>query len=101
MSSNSDFITSFLNVKSDDIEEYDIKHINDNVFVDIKLKRKKCSCELCGGKLIGHGTFNKTINHASLREHKCQIRYKANRYICKMLNANLFTNNLFKLIKIN
>ena len=37
MSSNSDFITSFLNVKSDDIEEYDIKHINDNVFVDIKL----------------------------------------------------------------
>ena len=47
MSSNRDFITSFLNVKSDDIEEYDIKHINDNVFVDIKLKRKKCSCELC------------------------------------------------------
>lgn len=40
MSSNSDFITSFLNVKSDDIEEYDIKHINDNVFVDVKLKRR-------------------------------------------------------------
>ena len=95
MSSNSDFITSFLNVKSDDIEEYDIKHINDNVFVDIKLKRKKCSCELCGGKLIGHGTFNKTINHASLREHKCQIRYKANRYICKECGKTTMEDNPF------
>ena len=71
MSPNSDFITSFLNVKSDDIDEYNIKCIDDVCYVDIKLKRKKCSCEVCGGKLIGHGTFNKVINHASLREHKC------------------------------
>ena len=75
MSPNSDFITSFLNVKSDDIDVYNIKCIDDVCYVDIKLKRKKCSCEICGGKLIGHGTFNKTINHANLREHKCQIWY--------------------------
>ena len=66
MSPNSDFITSFLNAKSDDIDEYNIKCIDDVFCVDIKIKRMKCSCEICGGKFIGHGTFNKTINHASL-----------------------------------
>lgn len=64
MSSNSVFITSFINVKSNDIDNA--------YYVETKLKRKKCSCEICGGKLIGHGTFNKIINHASLGEHKCQ-----------------------------
>ena len=58
---------------SNDINAYDIKCIGDTCYVDIKLKRKKFSWEICGGKLIGHGTFNKTINHASLRKHKCQI----------------------------
>ena len=60
------FITSFLNVKSDNIDEYDIKCISDICYVDIKIKRMKCSCEICGGKFIGHGTFNKSINNASL-----------------------------------
>ena len=63
MSPKSDFIISFLNVKSDYIDEYNIKCIDDVCYVDIKLKRRS---ELCGGKLIGHGTFNKTINHANL-----------------------------------
>ena len=53
-----------MNVKSNDIDNA--------YYVEAKLKRKKCSCEICGGKLIGHGTFNKTINHTSLREHKYQ-----------------------------
>lgn len=66
MSLKSDFIISFLNVKSDDIDEYNIKCIDDVCYFVIKLKRMKCSCEICGGKFIGHGTFNKTINHASL-----------------------------------
>lgn len=64
MCPNSVFITSFINVKSNDIDNA--------YYVETKLKRKKCSCEICGGKLIDHGAFNKTINHASLREHKYQ-----------------------------
>ena len=40
MSPKSDFITSFLNVKSDYIDEYNIKCIDDVCYVDIKLKRR-------------------------------------------------------------
>lgn len=65
MSSNSDFITKFLNVKP--------YNIDDVCYVDVKLKRKKCNCEVCCGKLIGHGTFNKTINHTNLREQTIPI----------------------------
>lgn len=48
MSPKSDFIISFLNVKSDYIDEYNIKCIDDVFYVDIKLKRKKCSCDIWG-----------------------------------------------------
>ncbi|MCI6696867.1 MAG: hypothetical protein PUD31_04430 [Solobacterium sp.] len=48
MSPKSDFIISFLNVKSDYIDEYNIKCIDDVCYVDIKLKRKKCSCDIWG-----------------------------------------------------
>ena len=61
---NSVFITSFMNVKSNDIDNA--------YYVETKLKRKKCPCETCGIKLIDHGAFNKIINHTSLREHKYQ-----------------------------
>ena len=40
MSPKSDFIISFLNVKSDYIDEYNIKCIDDVCYVDIKLKRR-------------------------------------------------------------
>lgn len=95
MCSNSDFITSFLNIKLSDVDKYNIKCIDDICYIDIKLKRKKCICEICKGKLIGHGTLNKTINHANLREYKCQIRYKANRYICKKCGKTTMEDNPF------
>lgn len=61
---NSVFITSFINFKSNDVDNA--------YYIETKLKRKKCSCEIYGGKLIDHGAFNKIINHTSLREHKYQ-----------------------------
>ena len=64
MCSNSVFITSFINAKSNDIDN--------PYYFETKLKRKKCSCEIRGGKFINHGAFNKTISHAGLRKHKCQ-----------------------------
>lgn len=71
MSPNSDFIASFLNVKPNNIDVFN--NIDDVCYVDIKLKRKKCNCKVCCGKLIGHGTFNKTINHTNLREQTIPI----------------------------
>lgn len=42
---NRNFVISFLNGKSDDIDDFH--------YVDIILNRKKSSCKICGGEFIG------------------------------------------------
>ena len=47
---NSVFITSFINFKSNEIDNA--------YYVETKLKRKKCSCEICGVSTKDFPTIN-------------------------------------------
>ena len=59
------------------------------------LKRKKQICPYCHGKTIGHGHKKKIIKHPVLTEHKCNIEYYANRYLCKECTRTFLEDNPF------
>ena len=80
---NKNFITTFLNVTSEDIKKYDIYTSSEITYYDITLVRKPLRCPYCNQMMIGHGTKLRTINHPKIRGSKDVILYHANRYICK------------------
>ena len=59
------------------------------------LKRKKQICPYCHGETIGHGHKKKIIKHPVLTEHKCNIEYYANRYLCKECTRTFLEDNPF------
>jgi len=101
MISNSDFITSMLNIDESCVEFFNVKTINEEVFFEITLKRKTVACPACGFAMIGHGHMTKKIKHPALREYKGTIIYHANRYICKRCQKTTFEDNPFSLEQQN
>lgn len=89
---NINFTTLMLNVSSSDIKKSDITCVDGTVYYDITLVRKPMTCPYCKGKMIGHGQKLKLIKHPVIREHNCMIRYRANRYICKVCGKTTLEN---------
>ena len=92
---NFDFITTLLNVSEQDIECCDVSKIDNVIHYTITLKRERLSCPYCGDIAIGHGHKKKIINSPALREYKCVIDYKANRYLCKSCSKTFLEENRF------
>ena len=88
---NTDFITTFLNIRDSDLEYSFVSTENGKTYYNAQLKRKLFSCPYCRCETIGYGHRMKTIYHPVLRDTNGYIRYNANRYLCKGC-GNLKTN---------
>lgn len=88
---NTDFITTFLNIRDSDLEYFFVSTENGKTYYNVQLKRKFFSCPYCRCETIGYGHRMKTIYHPVLRDTNGYIKYNANRYLCKGC-GNLKTN---------
>ena len=88
---NTDFITTFLNIRDSDLEYFFVSTENGKTYYNVQLKRKLFSCPYCRCETIGYGHRTKTIYHPVLRDTNGYIKYNANRYLCKGCD-NLKTN---------
>ena len=80
---NTDFITTFLNIRDSDLEYFFVSTENGKTYYNVQLKRKLFSCPYCRCETIGYGHRMKTIYHPVLRDTNGYIKYNANRYLCK------------------
>lgn len=80
---NADFITTLLNIREGDIENFFVSFQDGQTFYNVTLKRKNLPCPYCHSEMIGYGHRIKTINHPILRDIDGYIKYNANRYRCK------------------
>ncbi len=96
---NKDFITTFLNVTSEDIKKCEIYTSGDITYYNISLVRKPLLCPYCNQMMIGHGTKLRTINHPKIRGSKGIILYHANRYICKSCGKTALEQSPFSFEK--
>ena len=88
---NTEFITTFLNIRDSDLESFFVSTENGKTYYNVQLKRKLFSCPYCRCETIGYGHRMKTIYHPVLRDTNGYIKYNANRYLCKGC-GNLKTN---------
>lgn len=80
---NTDFITTFLNIRDSDLEYFFVSTENGKTYYNVQLKRKLFSCPYCRCETVGYGHRMKTIYHPVLRDTNGYIKYNANRYLCK------------------
>ena len=80
---NTEFITTFLNIRDSDLEYFFVSTENGKTYYNVQLKRKLFSCPYCRCETIGYGHRIKTIYHPVLRDTNGYIKYNANRYLCK------------------
>lgn len=98
---NNDFITSLLNIREADLENFFVSSKDNCVLYNVTLKRKSLSCPYCHGEVIGYGHKPKMISHPILRDTNGYIRYNANRYICKTCRRTFFEQNPFAFPEFN
>ena len=79
---NTDFITTFLNIRDSDLEYFFVSTQNGKTYYNVQLKRKLFSCPYCRCETVGYGHRMNTIYHPVLRDTKGYIKYNANRYLC-------------------
>lgn len=98
---NNDFITSLLNIRESDLENFFVSSKDGNTFYNVTLKRRSLPCPYCHGESIGYGHKSKTISHPILRDSNGYIKYNANRYLCKSCNRIFMERNPFTFSKFN
>lgn len=98
---NTDFITTLLNIRESDLENFFVSSKDDITFYNVTLKRKPLFCPYCHGEAIGYGHKSKTIFHPILRDNTGYIKYNANRYMCKSCNRIFMERNPFSFCKFN
>ena len=101
MISNSNFITTILNVRESDVENFYVSNDIDTVSYHITLKRKALDCPYCHGRTVGFGHKEKKISHPALRGKNGYIMYNANRYLCKSCGRTMFEPNPFTFPNFN
>ena len=80
---NTEFITTFLNIRDSDLEYFFVSTENSKTYYNVQLKRKLFPCPYCRCETIGYGHRMKTIYHPVLRDTNGYIKYNANRCLCK------------------
>ena len=65
---NTEFITTFLNIRDSDLEYFFVSTENGKTYYNVQLKRKLFSCPYCRCETIGYGHRMKTIYHPVLRD---------------------------------
>lgn len=98
---NSDFITTLLNIRESDLENFYVSNEDDKTFYNVYLKRKHFPCPYCHCLTIGYGHRLKTICHPVLRDTNGYIRYYANRYRCKGCGKISLERNPFAFSNFN
>ena len=74
---NTEFITTFLNIRDSDLEYFFVSTENGKTYYNVQLKRKLFSCPYCRCETIGYGHRMKTIYHPVLRDTNGYIKYNA------------------------
>lgn len=91
-----DFITTLLNIKSEEIEDLKVFTCKDSVAYHITLKGKIPECPYCGARMISNGYGRiKPISHPTLIDSASKIMYKPHRYLCKTCKKTITQDNPF------
>lgn len=93
---NFDFITTLLNIKTDQVEKLEAVSAEEKVSYYVSLKSDRKECPYCGGALISNGYGReKPIKHPTLAGHKSTIFFKPHRYLCRTCGKTITQDNPF------
>ena len=93
---NFDFITTLLNIKTDQVEKLEAVSTEEKVSYYVSLKSDRKECPYCGGALISNGYGReKPIKHPTLAGHKSTIFFKPHRYLCRTCGKTITQDNPF------
>lgn len=98
---NTEFTTTFLNIRDSDLEYFFVSTENGKTYYNVQLKRKLFSCPYCHCETIGYGHRMKTIYHPVLRDTDGYIKYNASRYLCKSCGRISMEPNPFAFSEFN
>lgn len=83
LSLTNEMISDVLNLSQDDIEHLSSCRINNTLVINVRLKKKTCSCPNCGSFSIRIKEYKlRKIHHSLLSLDPCILNYQARRYIC-------------------
>ncbi len=89
-------LLQMFNLKSEKIEEIDVSHKPDALYISIKLTRETQICPICGSETNKVKAYtNKKILHSLLTNYPCFILYKARRYVCGVCKKTFYEHNPF------
>ena len=89
-------LTQLLNLRTDTIENLEVKHTPEAVNVYITLQQEEHECPVCGSKTNKIKAYTtKKILHSLLTNYPCYIIYRARRYICNECHKTFYEHNPF------
>ena len=94
--SHEKFITDFLNIKSEYLQEIiTLKQPDGSLHVKVRLKPQGTTCTYCHKPAKVHGFYSRKLTHSVFNDHKCLIFYDQRRYICKDCQCTFSEKNPF------
>lgn len=90
------FITAFLNINPESIQE--LSHIiqsDNSILIKLKLKPQIFTCPFCKGKIKIHGYYPRKLNHSTFANRICFIHYLQRRFKCEACEYTFHENNPF------
>ena len=96
LSLTNEMISDVLNLSQDDIEHLSSCRINNTLVINVRLKKKTCSCPNCGSFSIRIKEYKlRKIHHSLLSLDPCILNYQARRYICSDCGITFYEDNPF------
>lgn len=96
LSLTNEMISDVLNLSQDDIEHLSSCRINNTLVINVRLKKKTCSCPNCGSFSIRIKEYKlRKIHHSLLILDPCILSYQARRYICSDCGITFYEDNPF------
>ena len=78
------------------IEHLSSCRINNTLVINVRLKKKTCSCPNCGSFSIRIKEYKlRKIHHSLLSLDPCILNYQARRYICSDCGITFYEDNPF------
>ena len=94
--SHEKFITDFLNIKPEYLQEIiTLKQPDGSLHVKVRLKPQGTTCPYCHKPAKVHGFYSRKLTHSVFNNRKCIIFYDQRRYICKDCQCTFSEKNPF------